>query len=86
MKERRVFHSSIAIIHVFILWALQVTPVVKNSPANAGDVRDMGSISRSKRSPVFLPRESHGQRSLVGYSPVSQSVQSLSRVRLFATP
>ena len=46
----------------------------------------MGSISRSKRSPVFLPRESHGQRSLVGYSPVSQSVQSLSRVRLFATP
>ena len=35
--------------------------------------------------PVFLPGESHGQRSLVGYSPFS-SVQSLSHVRLFATP
>ena len=50
------------------------------------EARDVGSISRSKRSPKFLPRESHGQRSLAGYSPVSQSVQSLSRVRLFATP
>ena len=29
----------------------------------------MASISRSKRSPVFLPRESHGPRSLAGYSP-----------------
>ena len=86
MKERRVFHSFISIIHVFILWASQVALVVKNSPANAGDVGDMASISRSKRSPVFLPRESHGPRSLAGYSPVSQSVQSLSRVRLFATP
>ena len=35
-------------------------------------------------SPVFLPRESHGQRSLAGYS--LSSVQSLSHVRLFATP
>ena len=60
---------SILSFQSFILWASQVALVVKNSPANAGDVRDMGSISRSKRSPVFLPRESHGQRSLVGYSP-----------------
>ena len=55
--------------------------------------------------PVFLPGESDGHRSLVGYSSwghkesdttewltffmnqsVSQSVHSLSRVRLFATP
>ena len=51
--------------------------------------------------PVFLPGESHGQRSLVGYSPWSLKesdmtdwlrtntislVQSLSRVRIFATP
>ena len=51
--------------------------VVKNSPANAGDVRDMGSIPGSGRSPgeghgnplVFLPGESYGQRSLAGYSP-----------------
>jgi len=47
--------------------------VVKNLPANAGDV---GSIPRSGRSPgeetgtpVFLPGKSHGQRNLVGYSP-----------------
>ena len=49
--------------------------VVKNSPANAGD---MGSIPGSGRSSgeengkptlVFLPEKSHGQRSLAGYSP-----------------
>ena len=33
------------------LGASQVAPVVKNSPANAGDVRDMGSIPGSGRSP-----------------------------------
>ena len=52
--------------------------VVKNPPANAGNIRDVGSIPGLGRSPggghgyplpVFLPRESHGQRSLVGYSP-----------------
>ena len=52
--------------------------MVKNSLANAGDLRDSGSIPRSGRSPggghgnptpVFLSGESHGQRSLVGYSP-----------------
>ena len=56
----------------------QVALVVKNPPANAGDIRDMGSIPGSGRSPgahwrtqqptpVFLPGESHGQRSLAGY-------------------
>ena len=39
---------------------------------------------------VFLPRKFHGQRSLTGYSPCSSkvfsSIQSLSRVQLFATP
>ena len=48
--------------------------VVKNYPANAGD---MGSVSESERSPgkekgnftpVFLPGKSHGQRSLAGFS------------------
>ena len=58
--------------------ALQAALVVKNSPANVGDARDAGSIPRSGRSleedwqptPVFLPGESHGQRTLVGYSPL----------------
>ena len=50
--------------------------MVKNPPANAGDIRGAGSIPGSGRppwrtwqpTPVFLPGESHGQRSLVGYS------------------
>ena len=49
----------------------------QNPPANARDIRDTGSIPGSRRpwrrawqpTPVFLPGESHGQRSLVGYSP-----------------
>ena len=52
--------------------------MVKNLPSNAGDSRDMGLIPESGRSPrgepwqpipVFLPGESHGQTSLVGYNP-----------------
>ena len=48
--------------------AFQVALVVKNSPANAGDIRDVGSIPESGRcpgggrawqpTPVFLPGES----------------------------
>ena len=57
--------------------ASQVALVVKN-PVNAGDIRDEGSIPGLARfpwrrtwqpTPVFLPEEFHGQRSLVGYSP-----------------
>ena len=53
--------------------------MVKNLPANAGDVRNVGLIPGSGRSPgaehgnpptpVFLSGESHGQRRLGGYSP-----------------
>ena len=50
--------------------------VVKNLPAHAGDIGDLGLIPGSGRSPgggmqptpVFLPGEFHGQRSLAGYS------------------
>ena len=47
--------------------------VVKNPPANAGDIRNVGSIPGSGRFPkwqpttVFLAGISHGQRSLAGY-------------------
>ena len=37
-------------------WASQVAQLVKNSPANAGDARDVGSIPGSGRS----PGEGHG--------------------------
>ena len=52
--------------------------MVKTPPADAGDIRDVGLIPGSGKSPggrkwqpipVFLPGEFHGQRSLVGYSP-----------------
>ena len=51
--------------------------MVNNLPANPGDIRDMG-LSLGCEDPlekvmaatsVFLPRESHGQSSLEGYSP-----------------
>ena len=58
-----------------------VAQLVKNLPANAGDTRDTSSIPGLGRylgegngNPFcvfffFLPGKSHGQRSLVGYSP-----------------
>ena len=59
--------------------ASQVVLVVKNSPDNAGNKRDIHGLDPLvgkipwrrawKPIPVFLPREFHGQRSLVGYSP-----------------
>ena len=52
----------------------QAALVVKNPPANAGDVKDAGSIPGWGRSPGGghgnpLQYSCHGQRSLVGYSP-----------------
>ena len=46
----------------------------KESACNAGDTGDEGSIPIPWRrkwqpTPVFLPEKSHGERSLVGYSP-----------------
>ena len=61
-----------------LLGASQKALAVKNLPANAGDVIDVDSILGLGRSPegghddplqLFLPGESHGQRSLEGYGP-----------------
>ena len=57
--------------------AFQVVLVVKNPPVNAGDIRDVGLIPGGKipwrrkwqLTAVVLPGASHGQRSLIGYSP-----------------
>ena len=51
--------------------------MVKNPPADAGDIGDrfnswVGKIPWRRAwqpTPVFLPGKSHGQWSLVGYSP-----------------
>ena len=48
--------------------------MVENPPANAGGMGSIpgygGSLGEGKwqATPVFLPGESHGQRSLAGYS------------------
>ena len=57
----------------------QVVPVVKKPSANVGEEREADLISGPGKSPggghgnfatpVFLPGESHGQRSLAGYTP-----------------
>ena len=61
-------------------WASQVALVVKIHLPMQGDARDTDSIPELGRSsgvwngiltPVFLPVNFHGQRSLVGYSPWS---------------
>ena len=57
---------------------IRVVLVVKNPPANAGDIRDVDSIPESGRSsrggngnPLQYSclENPHGQRSLAGYSP-----------------
>ena len=64
--------------YLFCIWASQVALVVKNPPANAGDVRDLGSIPGLGRPPggghgnplqYSCLENPHGQRSLAGYSP-----------------
>ena len=55
--------------------------VVNNQSCNAGDARITGSTPRVRKilwrgngnsTSVFLPRKSHGQRSLAGYGPWGQ--------------
>ena len=58
--------------------------MVKNPPASAGDGFDLraGKIPWRRKwppTPVFLPRKSHGQRSLVGYSHVMGLQKSQTR-------
>jgi len=52
-----------------------VALVVKNLPANSGDIRDVGAIPglgrfpwrrKQQLTPLFLPGKFHGQRSLAG--------------------
>ena len=63
---------------LWVAWASQVALVVKNTLANAGNIRDSGSIPGSGRSPggghgsplqYSCLENPHGQGSLAGYSP-----------------
>ena len=58
--------------------ACKVALVVKNLPTNAGNIKFVGSVSRSGRSPegghgnpLQYSCLEHGQRSMAGYSPQS---------------
>ena len=64
--------------HVTLITGFPGRAVVKNLPANAGGKRDWGSNPwvrkipwrrKGQSTPVFLPGEFHGQRSLAGSSP-----------------
>ena len=66
-----------------------VALVVKNPPANAGDIREVGLILTVTKipwrrvwqpSPVFLPEKSHGERSLAGYSPWGHTESDITEV------
>ena len=56
-------------------WASLVAQLVKNPPAMWGDLGSIPGLETSPgegkgySTPVFLPGESHGQRSLAGYNP-----------------
>ena len=58
--------------------------VGKESACNTGDLGSIPALGRSpwrrkwKLTPVFLPGESHGQRSLAGYGPCCKSRTRLS--------
>ena len=67
----------------------KVVLVVKNSPANTGYIRDSGLIPGLGRfpwrrawqsTPVFLPGEYQGERSLLSYSPWSQKESDMTEV------
>ena len=73
------FSSNYIYIHVYIIIYIgfQGGAVVKDLPANAGDTRDVGLIP-GREEPLekematrsgIVAGKSHGQRSLVGYSP-----------------
>ena len=69
-----------SVFYHFFQLSYQVMQEVKNTTADEGDTRDVGSLTGLGRSPgegmqpipVFLAGESRGQRSLVGYSPQSR--------------
>ena len=76
-------HSEKNGIYYGLIWASQVMPVVKNVPANTGDVRHrVDSLVRKmpwrrawQPTPVFLPGESNGQASLASDSPLGPKVE-----------
>ena len=51
LAQGHLFLQECILLSLTRLWASQVELVVKNLPANAGDIRDMGSVPGWGRSP-----------------------------------
>ena len=68
------------------LWASLVAQRVKSLACNAGDLGSIPWVRKSpwrrewQPTPVFLPGESHGQSSLVGYSPSGQKESDMTKL------
>ena len=68
--------------------------LVKNLPANAGDIRHrfdpwVGKIPWKRiwqPTPVFLPGESHGQRGLAGCGPRGHKESDMTKATQHSTP
>ena len=79
LSKEKVFSQRIEKGKNFILEMASLAQMVKASVCNAGDLGSIpgfvpwvGKIPWRRKwqpTPVFLPGQSHGQRSLVGYSP-----------------
>ena len=84
----RLFEWPDHLVKVFIIHgASQVVLMVKNPLANAGDRCGFDSLVRKipwrrvwQPTPVFLPGESHRQRSLGGYSPWGNKESDMTEV------
>ena len=62
------FSEMLSYDQLCVLWASPVAQMVKNPPAMWETwVQSLGWRRARQPTPVFLPGESHGQRSLVGY-------------------
>ena len=70
------------------IWASQVALVVKNPPTNAGNMRcefdpwvwKIPWRRAWQPTPVLFPGKSHGQRSVVGYSPWGHKESDMTEV------
>ena len=66
---------SLFILCLVVVWGFPCGLDSKESACNAGDLSSLPGLGRSPReengffTPVFLPGDNHGQRSLVGCSP-----------------
>jgi len=75
------------------LWASPIAHLVNNPPAmQETQEMQVGSISKKipwrrkwQSTPVFLPEKSHGQRSLVGFSPKGHKESLSTHTSLYCT-